>query len=188
MGTRVEFWPCLASGPVEGLVKSAPAFRDWYASEYAESCAKVLKLAEDLTQHSSRAFAKCAPETTDRLVAEFYGFFAKDTTLPVPMLNLQHYLHVVDAMEADAPSSEVRKLVAFIPTGRPVAPEDRHTPYLSDDNASWVSWWTHAEVLLLRAELPRHLANRLNHEGLDVIHEALDLAHVSQTGLVITVF
>lgn len=84
----------------------------------------------------------------------------------------------------------VSELWGCIYMGRPVAPPGRVRGYVSDDDASWVAWWSLAEVELLQGGLPgRGFVGAEETEGvLDAAHDALEFAVRERCGLVVTAF
>lgn len=91
---------------------------------------------------------------------------------------------------AEHAAKTVTSLWAYIGSGRPIAPANRVTGFVSCDEATWVSWWAPDEVETLLRDLPGpSFATSDFTEGvLASVHCALNHAASKGSGLVITAF
>jgi hypothetical protein len=190
---------CPPEGPLRQIVACADRFCSWYAEFFAdEADAAVLELLAAATQQGPEAFLTVAPSsfaTVDKLVADFYGFYcehAEGVTVPghisCPVLRVQQYMQLRKEIGALL-TPDVSELWQFIYEGRPVAPPCRRNGYVSDDIASWVSWWSLDEVHVLSRGLPQEFGGSVfAGEVLNAVHTALDVARREKCGLVVTAF
>ncbi len=199
MGTYVEYILCPPEGPLSQIEAAIHGFADWYVGDFAEDAdPQVLALITAIKDHGTITLADLAPErdaTLDRLVGEFYGHYCDCAGEPrVPevhtsMLRVQRYHQLHEEMAAMlAPA--VSDLWRYIYSGRPVAPANRTRPYISDDGASWVAWWSLTEIRALRAGLPApdFVGSDYTEFVLPAVQEALAQADQLRCGLVVTAF
>jgi len=199
VGTYVEFWACPPEGPLAQIAASAGDFAAWYVGDFAEDGdPRVLGLIRAMVEHGPAALAGLAPEfdaVVDQLVGEFYGFYCDHSGglrlrgVNTSMLRVWRY-RLLHAEMGGGLAPAVSELWGYIDMGRPVAPPGRVRGYVSDDDASWVAWWSLAEVELLQGGLPgRGWVGSEETEGvLDAVHDALEFAARERCGLVVTAF
>lgn len=86
-------------------------------------------------------------------------------------------------------SERCATLWSYIYRGRPFAPPGTTREYVSDDDNSWVSWWSLEEVKYLCRNLPSAVFGSDETEGvMECVRCALNHAESLQSGLVITAF
>ena len=199
MGTYVEFIACPPEGPLGQIVTMIAGFAAWYVTDFAEDGdTQVLGLITAVKEHGVAAFTGLRPDdhaVVDKLVAEFYGFYCDHPRrqqlrkVETSMLRMARYRWLHEEMEGML-TPEVSSLWAYIYVGRPFAPPNRTAGYISDDDASWVSWWSLDEVWLLRRGLPpRNFAGSEDtRDVLHAAHTALEFAEREACGLVVTAF
>lgn len=199
MGTYVEYFACPPAGPLAQIAASVEGFAAWYGDDFAgDGDPRILELITAVNDHGPAALAHLPPEldaVVDGLVGEFYGFYcdsSRGPRLPVvktSMLRVHRYrlLHEEIGGMLDP---AVSGLLRYVYTGRPVAPRDRTRAYISSDGASWVGWWSLAEIRSLRGGLPARglVGSEETLHVLDAVHDALEFADREQCGLVVTAF
>lgn len=199
MGTYVEYIACPPEGPLAQIAASIVDFAAWYVEDFAEDGdPEVLALITAMKDHGPAALAHLPPEldaVLDRLVAEFYGFYCDCSLGPrlreveTSMLRVHRYRLMHEELGGTLEPA-VSDLWRYIYTGRPVAPPDRARGYISDDDASWVAWWSLAEIQALRRGLPPRgfVGSTETDQVIDAVHDALEFAAQEQCGLVVTAF
>lgn len=200
MGTYVAFIRCPPDGPLAQIVTHIEGYRAYYVGVFAaDGDPAVLELIDAVAERGVDALTGLTPTSypvVDRWVSEFYGFYCDSSAAPplptvkTSMLHLRRYRQLHEEIAGQL-TAEVSALWRYIYIGRPVAPASRAVDYISDDDASWVAWWSLAEVRLLRQSLPSSAAfgqEDMTEAVLAAMHVALKAAEDSGCGLVVTAF
>lgn len=163
MGTFVEFWHGAEDGLLgHFLAGPLDAFQAWCVNTESEFPGDIQPTVLPLLDvvFSRGALALCATTKAealacDELLDTYYGMFCDyvrhDLLEPAndSILYVSRYHSIRVALEVEPSHSAELRLWSYLLNGRPVLRDPTALPYISLDNAFWLSFWSAAEVALM---------------------------------------